>query len=423
MKVEDAVREFLRSLVEILKLTDNVEVDFEIDSLDNIIQNVWGVIQDYEKSDNLEVIFDILGNQEKEIFNKNVNEYCKIKDIYIIYDSIRKSKDNRKSKDKDFEGKVRDFSFADVKGRGAVISKSFFVNIDFFKDILNENDFEELKGNIFELIVYLGSRAKRDEKKRFLNFLLKNYVKNHFVLIRKDESLNKEELYSFLYLNYLAKDYKTKLDAKVVYKYNYQSRIVKKIESLSTLELSQFFEIFDVFDEYQHATDILSRFLKLYQIIEYLLIRVIFVKIQQRTGQHKQFLRELMGMKKHDDFDKKLFKELFENEKSDLKNWFKNLATNQSIKDEIERYLNKSVDITQNDDEYWLNLLADLLYQLRNSIVHNKESEHHITIHATTSTTADLLKKILLKFEKIILKKLVEYNEKISYTSRYLWLY
>jgi len=415
MKVEDAVRAFLRSLVKFLDnknyLTSKVEVEFEIDSLENIIQDVIGAVSNQEISDILKVIFDILGEQEEEVLNKDIEEYCKIKTIYIIDNSTKK-----------FKGKVRNFSFADTKRRGAVISKSFFVNMDILKeDVLNENDFQELKGNIFELIVYLGSHDQEIEG--FLNFLFGDLAENSLVLIKKDGTLDEEELYSFLYLNYSAKGYKTKLDDKMVYNYQLDSDIEYKIQLLSDLKLSQFFEIFDVFDEYQHTTDILSRFLKLYQIIEYLLIRVMLVKIQKRTGRHKQFLRVLMGMKKHDDFDKKLFRELFENERSDLKNWFKNLATNQSIKDEIERYLNKSVDITQDSDEYWLNLLADLLYQLRNSIVHNKESEYHITIHSTTLSIANLLREILSKFENIILEKLVKYDGKISYTSRELRLY
>ena len=422
MKVEDAVRAFLHSLVKFLNnknyLTSNVEVEFfeveffEINSLENIIQSVRGTISDQKISDILKVIFDILGEQEEEVLNKDIEEYCKIKTIYIVDNSTEK-----------FKGKVRNFSFADTKGRGAVISKSFFVNMNLLKNVLNENDFQELKGNIFELIVYLGSHDQEIEK--FLNFLFEDTAKNSLVLIKKDETLAEEELYTFLYLNYLAKGYKTKLDDKVIYNYQLNPNMESKIKSLNDLKLSQFFEIFDVFDEYQHTTDVLSRFLKLYQIIEYLLIRVMLVKIQQRTGQHKQFLRVLMGIKKRDDFDKRLFRELFDNERNDLINWLRNLVTDndESIKNEIERFLNKPVDITQNSDEYWLNLLVGLLYQLRNSIVHNKESEYHITIHSTTPSIADLLREILSKFENIILEKLVENNEKISYTSRELWLY
>jgi len=65
MKVEDAVRAFLHSLVKFLNnknyLTSNVEVEFfeveffEINSLENIIQSVRGTISDQKISDILNI--------------------------------------------------------------------------------------------------------------------------------------------------------------------------------------------------------------------------------------------------------------------------------------------------------------------------------------------------------------------------------
>ena len=412
MTVEDAVRNFLRLLVEFLNKKgwiDDTHIELEYDPLDTVISCIREAVSasDLQISNTLDTLLNLIGEQEEEDLKKDVNIFSQIKMFQIISNSSR-----------NFEGKIRHFSFVDVKG--AVISKSFFENKDNFKKVISDIDIETIKSNIFEFIVYLSDQNKINN---FLNFLFELSKENSLLLIKKDEALPDEELYSFLYLNYLAKGYRTLLDSNMIHNYGLDPNIENEIQSLSDLRLSQFFEILDVFDEYQHSTDILIKFLKLYQMIEYLLIRVLLVRIQQRIGKHKQFLRELMGMKKHDDFDKKLFRELYENEKSDLKKWFKTLVKTQSVKDEIERYTNKSIDITQNSDEYWLNLLADLIYQLRNSIVHNKESEYHITIHTTTSSTATLLREILSKFEKIILEKLIEYDEKISYTSKELMLY
>ncbi len=415
MKVRDAIRNFLRLLIEFLyredmiSTVDDLEAILEYDSIENIIQNIKENLNQ-EMPNVLETVFEIIEDQNEEILEKDAEELCRIINIQIINDT------------ESFKEKIRHFSFADTKG--AVISKSFFENMDIFRKIISNNiDFDILKNNAFELILYLGKNDDQDELNRFLNFLFGVSKINSFVLIKKDYALEDEELYSFLYMYYLAKGYRTRLHSNMIYIYQLDPDIEEEIQSLSDFKLSQFFEIFDVFDEYQHATDILLRFLKLYQIIEYLLIRVLLVRIQQRTGRHKQFIRELMGIKKYNDFDKKLFRELFENEKNDLVNWFKNLATDSSIKDEIEKYLSKPIDINQNSDKYWLNLLADLLYQLRNSIVHNKESEYHITIHTTTPRTANLLREILSKFEKIILEKLIKYDRKISYNCRELILY
>ncbi len=415
MKVEDAVRQFLISLIEYLKnkswITD-VDIELDIDSLESIIQGIKDAVSSSHSqiSEKLSFVSEIISGDRDEVFENEVDEISRINAFRIITDS-----------DDNFKEKIRYFVFANTKG--AVICRHFFEKIETFREIIS-SALDVIYDNVFELIVYLGKSQNQEEINSFFNFLFDDiFPENSLILIKKSDALDDEELYSFLYFKYLAKGYRTLLDENMIYAYGLDPNIDQEIESLSNFKFTQFFEILDVFDEYQHTTDILLRFLKLYQIIEYLLIRVLLVKIQARTGQNKQFLRELMGMKKHNDFDKKLFRELFDVEKSDLKNWLINLVQNQNIRIEIEKYSGKLVDASQNSEEYWLNLLADLLYQLRNSIVHNKESECHITIHTASSVTINLTREILLKLEKIILKKLMGNDMRILYTNRNLRLY
>jgi len=419
MKVEDAIKKFFMDLVSFLNDKDTIEdlediqSSYEVDSLEDFLKNVES-IHLLSENETFKFLIDIIQNKLSEEIAED--EFKKIVDISEFY-YLDSSQD-------EFKFRVRDFSFGDDKG--AVISLNSLSNSKKYEEILSDLDLQILKDYVFKLIILIGTmNSNNNKKKQFFEFLLSD-KQQIIILMTKNNSITKEEIYSYLYFAYLAKGYRTIIPDTIIYNYALSDDIKEKIKALSPEDFNfiQFFEILDVLDEYHQVEDILLKFLKLYQILEYLVIRTLLVKIQRNTRIHKQFLRELMSLKRRDDFDKKLFKELFSIEKDNLIDWFRNLINNNStIEREIEKYTKKTLDGNSNDDNYWLNYIADLLYQLRNSIVHNKESDYHLTVHTISDETVRLIKNILNKFEEIILDKIVSCDNKITYSEREIKLY
>lgn len=115
----------------------------------------------------------------------------------------------------------------------------------------------------------------------------------------------------------------------------------------STNDFTQFFEICDVIDEYHHSSDLLVKYLKLYQIIEYFITRAVLVKIQENNSNQNLFLREMTGLSKFEDFDKNNFNLVFMPNKTDLGNWFSNFLTrNPASKFIAENFYTKMLKLS-----------------------------------------------------------------------------
>lgn len=118
----------------------------------------------------------------------------------------------------------------------------------------------------------------------------------------------------------------------------------------------------------------------------------------------------MTSLDKFKDFDKSNFKIVFKSNETDLANWFKGkLSSNSTLKATVEDilYPNESKTIDTNNNNASYNALLTLIYKLRNTIVHNKESEIHLTIHniKLRPELLKLLKALMLKLEQILFKK------------------
>lgn len=428
MKVEEAIRNFLMDVINFINEKNYISIkgkmqdindSYGFDPLDDFLQTIMETINISSKPfQKFKAMGTTLWLIKKAIDSDGININITVKEFLnedFDFKILRNSGE--------FKNRLRNFSFGDDKG--AAIQHLFLKDKEEYINKTNLESFDSglLERRIVEMVVYTGSLPYNNKRKiSFLKFLLSSNSER--ILLVKKANMDWVDLYSYLYFRYLAKGYKTAYSEKIIYNYNPKKSINQQIEHLPNDKSNflQFFEIFDVLDEYHHADDILSRYLKLYQIIEYLLIRILLVKVQRNTQSHKQFIREINSLKKYDDFDKKLFKKLFENDRLD--NWFKNLIISKpKFKDEVEKYLNKVIITTDNDEGHWINILLDLLYLLRNSIVHNKESERHLTVHTVSDNTIDLLREIIKRFEEVIIKKMIHLEENITYDGKYINLY
>ncbi len=145
----------------------------------------------------------------------------------------------------------------------------------------------------------------------------------------------------------------------------------------SNVSYEQFFDVYNVLNEVKHSGDFLTIYLKVYQTLEYFAYRLKLVEITKGTPHTRQsFVRRLMSVT--DNFrkaeDKEFctgFKKLFP---APISADIHALLTDPAISAFIAKYYKVNY-LGQNDvDSY-----AKVVYQLRNSIVHNKESELHFS--------------------------------------------
>ena len=144
----------------------------------------------------------------------------------------------------------------------------------------------------------------------------------------------------------------------------------------SNVPYIQYFDVFNVMNESKHTQDVLGRYLRMYQILEYFAFRIHLVKIANVSIRNSAFVRTTIKeahssvIKEEDEFQKmfvQLFKEVINPGKLDVVSiipYNNFLEKNYGIK-AGERHCAKKV--------------GRILYKLRNSIVHNKATELHFT--------------------------------------------
>ena len=344
-------------------------------------------------------------------------------DDHSTYINLSKVELSYLSRKKQTKFRIRNFAISSTIG--AIIPISYLDDQDLFS--LPQTEKDSIERKVIEVMLHFGqSGINQNAFEEFFKKIVSG-SKNTVLAIYNLSSINFIELYSKNYFLYLLNGYKTLFPSNIVHNYRVDSSLIDNV-SASTNDFTQFFEIYDVIDEYHHATDILVKYLKLYQVIEYLITRTILVKIQKNSSNQNLFLREMTSLSGYRDFDKSNFKIVFRSNETDLGNWFKTkLDSNSDLKITVERILypneSKTIDSTNLISCY--NALLLLIYKIRNTIVHNKESEIHLTIHNIQLKTEllKLIKDLLVKLENVLLKKVVAFENVITYENKNLALY
>jgi len=414
MSIEQAIKEFLRKLSVELEIFDSdLELSYDTDVLNIFIENVKANIPGNNSVSYLIDTIERLSNDGTINLSDNISTYISLNKVELSYLSRKKNTKFR----------IRNFTLA--SSIGAIIPISYIENQTPYK--LPQPEKDKIERKIREVILHYSKNSISQPE--FSSFFQKviHSTKNTVIAAYDISGIDFVHLYSKSYFLYLLKGYKTLFPNKVVHNYHVDSSLIAAVGS-STNDFTQFFEIYDVMDEYHHASDILVKYLKLYQIIEYLITRTLLVKIQKNSSNQNLFLREMTSLSKYDDFDKNNFKIVFKTNETDLGNWFKGkLNGSPKLKETVESilYPNETKTINTGDLNACYNALLNLIYKIRNTIVHNKESEIHLTIHniQLRNELLKLVKELLLKLENILFKKVVNFEEVITYNGKNLALY
>lgn len=301
----------------------------------------------------------------------------------------------------------------------------------------NEGNFSLADSNwgIWERIwASIGNNA--EQANEFWTDLLNDQRSRIYVHTDTIENINEDKiwkLYSFAYLSYINEG---KFSIPSILRAADLSPMYASLVFDERAKYDQFFDVYDVLNEVKHAEDLLTRFVKVYQVIELLAYRKKFQKlIKEHMDHHYPIVRQIESLTES-------FKK---SEKEEISNLFTDCFSTIANKlDEevagayparstylswdcrqfIQEYYKINFDGTAHHPLYDSKTVGLIVYQIRCSIVHNKETEVHFTFNNMGDYVAivPLIEKLnTLLLENII--ELINNGEKLKYTADTLPLY
>ena len=157
--------------------------------------------------------------------------------------------------------------------------------------------------------------------------------------------------------------------------------VLTVFEYNKNITYQEYYDIYDVFNDWLHATDILTAFIKMYQITEYMIYRSQMAEIVNRANIKQSFLRETKSLsskftKSERDTIIKIFPKLFNQfslDSNEVRNSWSFVDKYYGMTQSGNHYLD-----TTNSQQDIDKGVARFIYDTRCAIVHNKESEFHI---------------------------------------------
>ena len=280
--------------------------------------------------------------------------------------------------------------------------------------------------NVFFVIEALASMENR--RSDLLN-LMRNHDSNQFVLLFDNTRFHSSgiDLYSYAFLKFLGTE-KVEIDADLIWSWNRAVGTVS-LDFFDNVVYSQYYDIYDVINEWHHANDVLVVFLKMYQVLEYMGYRRKMVDIVKGSDIKSSFLMHVKNLNTTFN-ERSALKELFLNDIESLED--KITMIDPAITVFIRKYWmhngnNPYLQITdETTPKDSINpKIATFIYDVRCAIVHNKESEFHITYSNVDKYRCllPLMKEILSLMPGIIMRCLNRHNVGIAYSVKELKLY
>ena len=277
-----------------------------------------------------------------------------------------------------------DFSQPDFRKRNRAFS---FSDLQFgylsMKKLLKINPLSAIDSTSYRtLIDYIATVISNGENIKITNLL--NHIQNSHedwgVLVHKFAHAHSSlSIYCYIYYKELLQGGKIDLDQRLTYTFAHGATTTFSGET----KYQQYFEVFDIINELNHAHETITRFLKLYHILEYLVYRAELVKLEVKARVNRTFIREIHSFTGKGQSDKELevfkrsFREIFQSELAE--GVFQLNPLTEKAGAFLKSYWGLNISKTNIISHTDGNQIAQLIYRIRNSIVHNKESEFHLT--------------------------------------------
>ncbi len=219
------------------------------------------------------------------------------------------------------------------------------------------------------------------------------------------------------------------------------SRIINQ-----NIKYQQFNDSIHILSEYNNQHDILDKYLRMYHLIENFMYKFPLVELEKRYAGEVFSMRDFQRM--HDvinDNEAKSLKNLFiqlgnEDYSTGIKfskflydSWQHLVPTEISdvnMINDLLGYLRISNTFNSVDENQFPSFFTKLIYGFRNSLVHNRETEFHLTHesllnHSRIDNTAQILieKFIIPSLEEVVYYLIIEKNDLVWFENSFIRLF
>lgn len=256
------------------------------------------------------------------------------------------------------------------------------------------DDIKANKVNSFLLnveFIWSAISGNNDAKKEFWDRCNEKQENSFYIITDENLSSNEEiwNAYSYGYMLYAnSKEYER--DSQL--NYHKENKFAETIPYIKENKYSQYYELFDLISESHYCDDVLRRYLNMYQIIENMCYRRNLAKISR--GSKRGFVRHSIAIasranKNETDEIVKGIMELFSG--------IKDVIAVSDIRP-YDPFLEREYGIANSG--HGDKKVAKIIYNLRNSIVHNKSTELHFS-YGNFEEYKDVIGLINLLIEKL----------------------
>lgn len=268
----------------------------------------------------------------------------------------------------------------------------------------NCNEAASIEDKVFIAIenIYLSVKDTPDDLNSFFSDI-ENKNDYGYIALTNDNANEAWNLYGYACLCYINEE-KFDIPVELAYPANtkfHNSAIVYD----SNVPYIQYFDVFNVMNESKHAQDVLGRYLRMYQILEYFAFRIHLVKIANVSIRNSAFVRTTIkeahrSVNNEEEEFRKMFIQLFSGVTDDGKLDATSITP-------YNYFLDKNYGIKAGE-QHCASKVGRILYKLRNSIVHNKATELHFTYGNIDEYRdgIELIKLVTIKMEEEIVKLL-----------------
>ena len=252
------------------------------------------------------------------------------------------------------------------------------------------------------------------KKAEFWDLCTNNNDNGYYILT--DEILNNEDeywnAYSFGYLLYV-NEHGFEKDVSIDFTPSTQYSTTLSFQKAN--KYYQYYELYNLISESHYCNDILRRYLVMYQIIENMCYRRHLAKISE--GNKRAFVRKSIA----------LANKGFDRETEEIINGFAELFPHADLAItavEIQPFATALTDNYGISGNHNNKKIGKIIYNIRNSIVHNKATDLHFSYGNVSeySTLVPLIKLLINRIEPMVIeilndptKIMLDYDKKVMY--------
>ncbi len=251
-------------------------------------------------------------------------------------------------------------------------------------------EFDSANEGILDLI-WLFYKDNIDELNYFWECCKGEHIDDYFILTAQPQNDDSDwRLYSYAYFCYVNEK---RFERPQILDFNRQTPYSSSILFNPDNKYEQYFDVYNVMSESKYSEDVLSRYLRMYQVLEYMAYRRALVDMTKGNIKENGFVRNVITQANKGS----------KNEFDELKKGLNGIISIASvivptdITSDMDDFIHDRLMIydSVHESKMW-----KVIYQLRNCIVHNKESELHF-MYTNTGVYEAGIKLMNLFIQKI----------------------